>query len=172
MKGPKENETDEKCPVCNSNLFLIQYETKIAYEGDILITTYYCRKCGYRKTETYGREENNPVRITFKVSKPDDLRTIVYRSNRADIYIPEIEASIDAAEHSTGEITTVEGIVYRISETFSIMSSDEADIEKADSIRKKIEGILSGKFYKFTLIITDDSGKSVVQSERAIVEHL
>ncbi len=48
MKGPKENETDEKCPVCNSNLFLIQYETKIAYEGDILITTYYCRKCGYR----------------------------------------------------------------------------------------------------------------------------
>ncbi len=172
MKEPVENETDLKCPVCERNLFLIQYETKIPFDDDIYIMTYYCRNCGYRKTETYGKDEKDPVRITFKVSVPDDLRTIVYRSSRADIYIPEMEASIDAAEHSNGEITTVEGIIYRIYENLRIMRSDDTDSKRLDEIRKRMESILNGKFDEFTVIMTDESGKSVIQSDKAIIEKI
>ncbi len=172
MEKPAENETDLKCPVCERNLFLIRYETKIPFDGDIYIMTYYCRNCGYRKTETYGKDEKDPVRITFKVSEPDDLRTIVYRSSRADIYIPEMEASIDAAEHSSGEITTVEGIIYGIYENLQIMYSDDTDRQRMDEIKKRMESILNGKFDEFTVIMTDESGKSVIQSDKAIIEKI
>ncbi|BAB59321.1 hypothetical protein [Thermoplasma volcanium GSS1] len=172
MDLPQEIETNMECPVCGSLLYLLTYDTDIPYEGRISIYTYQCKKCMYRKTEVYQEEEKNPVRITLKIESPEDLKTLVYRSRKADIYIPEIEASIDSAEYANGEITTVEGIIYRIGEKLDLLSYDDEEKEAVKEVRKKIDDIINGYFGSFTLIITDESGKSVIESEKAITEKI
>ncbi|MCY0851540.1 MAG: ZPR1 zinc finger domain-containing protein [Thermoplasma acidophilum] len=170
MNVPREIETEMECPVCEANLYLITYDTEIPYEGRISIYTYFCKECGYRKTEVYSDEKRDPKKITIRIESPDDLRIIVYRSRRADVYIPEMEASIDSAEYSNGEITTIEGIIYRIGEKLDLLAADDQDNEKIISLRRRIDGIINGKFESFTLIIMDESGKSVVHSDKAMVE--
>ncbi|CAC11249.1 ZINC-FINGER PROTEIN ZPR1 related protein [Thermoplasma acidophilum] len=148
------------------------YDTEIPYEGKISIYTYFCKECGYRKTEVYSDEKRDPKKITIRIENPDDLRIIVYRSRRADVYIPEMEASIDSAEYSNGEITTIEGIIYRIGEKLDLLAADDQNNKKIASLRKRIDGIINGKFESFTLIIMDESGKSVVHSDKAMVESM
>ncbi|WP_297217347.1 ZPR1 zinc finger domain-containing protein [Thermoplasma sp.] len=172
MDVPREIQTEMECPVCGSNLYLITYDTEIPYEGKISIYTYFCKECRYKKTEVYSDEKRDPKKITIKVESPEDLRIIVYRSRKADVYIPEMEASIDSAEYSNGEITTIEGIVYRIGEKLDLLAVDDQGNEKIEMLRKRIDGIINGKFESFTLIIMDESGKSVVHSEKAMVESM
>lgn len=165
---PQEFETNVKCPSCGEDMFLIYYNTEISYEAGIRIETYYCKKCLFKQTSVIPRERGDPIRTSLKLRSPDDLKVVVYRSSEAVLQIPEIEAEILPGNAASGEITTIEGILYRIREKLGIMSNDPESEEKADHVGKMLDGILKGEKPELTIVMEDPSGKSRINSSRAL----
>ena len=169
--APVEEETNIKCPVCKSNLFYIQMITDIAYERRVLVHSYFCKKCLYKKNDVLPLESRKPIRLSITVRNKDDLRTTVYRSPFAKIIIPEIGAEVEPGEMSTGKITTIEGILDDFSERMDIVLRDEDITEhERETARNSIESIRNATIIPFTLVLEDESGKSRIQSSRTAIE--
>lgn len=165
---PQEFQTNIKCPTCGEDMFLIYYSTEIAFEEGINIETYYCKKCLYKQSSVSPRERGDPVHTSLKINRPDDLKVVVYRSPEAIIQIPEIEAEILPGNAAHGEITTVEGILYRMKEKIEIMEQDPEDSRIAQKVKESLEIILNGGKPDITVVIEDPSGKSRINSSRAL----
>lgn len=170
---PQEELTEVLCPVCNEKLYYIQMMTDIAFERQILIQTYFCKKCLYKKNQVVQMNRGEPLRESLLIRNMDDLRTIIYRSPETRIYIPEIDAEISPGETSSGEVTTVEGVITRTWERmFSAMEGFDGTEEEYERAKRKMESIISWNFFPFTLIMEDPSGTSRIQSSRAIIEKI
>ncbi len=167
---PMEFGTKTPCPSCGEDLYFIYYRTKISYENAIEIETYFCKKCLYKSTTTIPLDILDEKKISFKVLKQSELRTIVYRSQEASVEIPEFGIRIDPGEGSQGGITTVEGILQDVLEKLDLFNMPEDDSEKVSELRAALEGILGGTDRSFTVIIYDPLGKSRISSPRAMEE--
>lgn len=177
MAGPPDEtekvpeiETPVECPACGSKLFLTYQNTEIPYEGIINIQTYYCRKCLYKHTNIYPEKDDRSRTITFETERPEDVSIVVYRSPGGIIRIPEIDVDIFPGEESSGEITTIEGILLSIKDKIDMFIEDSEDRPRADQTVKFIEDVLGGKKTGVTLIIEDPTGKSIIHSSRAKIE--
>jgi zinc finger protein len=170
---PVEEETNVKCPVCGSNLFYIQMLTDIAYERRVLVQSYFCKKCLFKKNDVVQLDRNKPIRISYPVRNRDDIRTTLYRSPDARVVIPEIGAEIDPGDISSGEITTVEGILTQISEKMDIILRDfeGTQIERKEA-EETLRRIREMDILPFTLVLEDESGMSRIQSSRAVIENI
>ncbi len=166
---PVEIETTVECPVCSKPLYLIIYSTEIPMEGRIAIQTYTCHNCLYKNASVLYDTDGKPHKITFHITEPDDLNVLVYRSPSAFLEIPEINAEISPGEESTGELTTVEGILLTISEKLGLMFDQKT--EEYYTIKGRIDASLQSKV-PITLVIRDGTGKSVIQSSKAVWEKL
>lgn len=166
---PTEIETNVECPACGENLFLIFYNTEIAYEERITIQTYFCKSCLYKNSTVLKEGKNKPQRTELKVSRPDDLRIIIYRAPEASILIPEIEAEVFPGEASQGEITTVEGLIYNLRKKIDLMEKDPEDAAQLKKVKDKLDEMLEGKLPDFTVVLEDPTGKSVINSSKAVV---
>jgi ZPR1-related zinc finger protein len=170
---PQEELTEVLCPICNEKMYYIQMMTDIAFERQILIQTYFCKKCLYKKNEIVTMNRGEPIRARLLIRNMDDLRTVVYRSPEARIFIPEIDAEISPGETSTGEVTTVEGIITRTWERmFSAMEEFEGTEEEFEKATRKMETIIKWRFFPFTFMLEDPSGMSRIQSSRAAIEKI
>ena len=169
LEVPPEIETTLKCPACSSNLYSITYNTDIPIEGKITIQTYVCHKCLYKHNSIFYENRENPKKITMKISEPHDLNVLVYRSPNAVLTIPEIKAEIAPGEESTGELTTVEGILMTISEKLDLMF--DAESQEFKRIRQTLDYAIDSK-REITLIIEDWTGKSKIESDKAVTDSL
>ncbi len=169
--APVEEKTEIKCPACNSKLFYIQMITDIAFERKVLVQSYFCKKCLFKKNDVIPMESGRPLRLSVLVRNRDDLRITVYRSPSAKIVIPEIGAEIEPGEMSTGNITTIEGILDDIAGRMEIVLRDtEKTPEEMERAEESIENIRNVNILPFTLTIEDETGKSRIQSSRTSVE--
>ncbi len=166
---PTEFETDNPCPACGSKLYFIFYRTRITYEEAVEIETFFCKKCLYKSTQVRQIEREEPKTLVLEIRNHDDIRTILYRSPEAKIQIPELEAEIEPGEISTGEITTVEGILSHILEKLQLFDDNDTDPDSLARITKRIRGIIDGSGEKFTFVMEDPMGKSRINSGRVIV---
>lgn len=166
---PREFQTETECPSCGSKLYFIFYRTRISYEEAVEIETFFCKKCLYKSSQIKPIERDTPRRLVLGVRNRDDLRTILYRSPEARIEIPELEADITPGEISTGEITTIEGLLTRLLEKLDLFDEEDVDIEKLNAVKKRIQEILNGNDEPLTLVLDDPTGKSRINSSRVIV---
>lgn len=165
---PVEIETSIKCPACDANLYLINYQTEIPVEGKITILTYLCRKCLYKKSYVYQDRRDYPRRIILKVTTEEDLNAMIYRSPDARILIPEVDAEIFPGEDSSGQLTTAEGVLRSIMERILPMDSEGAGSpELEDFLNRAINATAP-----FTIILEDRSGRSRIESPRAREEKM
>ncbi|MEM0158961.1 MAG: ZPR1 zinc finger domain-containing protein [Thermoplasmataceae archaeon] len=165
---PIEFETATECPACGRNLFFIFYRTKVSYEEAIEIETYFCKNCLYKSTKIHGIENYGHKKLVLKIRNPNDLRILVYRSPEARVEIPEFFAEINPGEMSSGEITTVEGILSRLLEKIDLFDQEDADPETIEALRERISGTINGKWNPFTLVVDDPTGRSRINSSRVI----
>ncbi len=165
---PKEFQTETECPSCGEKLFFIFYRTRVSYEEAVEIETFFCKKCLYKSSKIRPIERDIPKKLVLEVRNHDDLRIILYRSPEAKVEIPELAAEITPGEISTGEITTVEGILTKLREKLDLFDEEDADIEVLTALRDKIQGMLDGSDEPFTLVLDDPTGKSKINSSRAI----
>jgi zinc finger protein len=138
-------------------------ETAIPFFGKVLITTYICSSCGYKHSDIICLEDHGPSRLEVNVSKPEDLRIMVARSNTASIEIPELKLRLDPAGHSQAFVTNIEGVLLRFEEALhrlKTLGSTEDDAE-SDRIAELIARAKEGKL-SFTIIIEDPQGNSTI----------
>lgn len=166
---PREFETESPCPSCGSKLYFIFYRTRITYEEAVEIETFFCKKCLYKSTQMRQIEREEPKTLVLEIRNHDDLRTVLYRSPEAKIQIPELEAEIEPGEISTGEITTIEGILTHILEKLKLFDESDTDPENIRRFTNRIQGILDGSGEKFTFVMDDPMGKSRINSGRVII---
>lgn len=166
---PREFETETECPSCGAKLFFIFYRTRISYEEAVEIETFFCKKCLYKSSQIKPLERDTPKRLVLAIRNHDDLRTILYRAPEAKIEIPELEAEITPGEISTGEITTVEGVMTRLMEKLDLFDEEDANLDVLNSMKARVHGILDGSGEQFTIVVDDPTGKSRINSSRVIV---
>lgn len=165
---PREFETETTCPSCGAKLFFIFYRTRISYEEAVEIETFFCKKCLYKSSQIKPLERESPRKLVLAVRNHDDLRVILYRSPEARIEIPELEAEITPGEISTGEITTIEGVLTKLLEKLELFDEEDANIERLNSVKKRISDIIDGNDEPFTIVVDDPIGKSRLNSSRVI----
>ncbi len=170
-EAPREFQTETSCPSCGQKLYFIFYRTRVSYEEAVEIETFFCKKCLYKSSQIRPLESDSPKKLVLEVRNHDDLRTILYRSPEAKIEIPELEAEIDPGEISTGEITTIEGVLTRLLEKLDLFDQDDVDPEKLNEVKSHIKSIIKGNGEKFTFVMDDPLGKSRINSSRVIVLH-
>lgn len=164
-----EQITDLRCPSCGGKLHAIVARKNIPYEGDINILTYLCRNCLYRETQVWSDGESDPEVVKFVIEYPDDLNAVVYRSPTCSIHIPEIDVDVYPASASTGEITTVEGILLEIRDLAESFQQDSEDPDRARNTISTLTEVISGRGDPLTLILKDTTGRSEIHSEKAEV---
>lgn len=165
---PREFETETECPSCGAKLFFIFYRTRISYEEAVEIETFFCKKCLYKSSQIKPIEHDSPRRLVLGIRNRNDLRIILYRSPEARIEIPELMADITPGEISTGEITTVEGLLTKLLEKLDLFDEEDVEIDKLNALRVRIKDIINGSDEPLTLVIDDPTGKSRINSSRVI----
>jgi len=163
-----EIKTQNQCPVCGEDLYYIFYETRIAYEEEISIETYFCKVCLYKSNKISSQSGKEPKKINILIQNREDLRIIIYRSPNGKLSIPEFGAEIEPGLESYGEITTVEAVLVKFLEKIDFMGKDEKNSEIFFEIREKILRNLNGDVIPFSVIIEDPSGKSRINSSKAV----
>ena len=156
-------EGKHKCPVCHAEAMIIrEYLYEAPKVGKLELSVWECQNCGFRVRDVKPLEFLKPIRIEYKVEREEDLSAMVYRSAFADIEIPELGIEVTAGEAYQGVLTTVEGLLEIILDNFDCEGNEKC---------KMIEDAKNGKI-PFTLIISDESGLSFIQSEKAKITQL
>ncbi len=168
---PSEFQTETPCPSCGEKLYFIFYRTKVSYEEAVEIETFFCKKCLYKSSQIRPLEKETPKKLVLEIRNYDDLRTILYRSPEAKIEIPELEAEIEPGEISSGEITTIEGILTRLLEKLDLFDEEDVDLESLNRVKSHIQAIINGSGEHFTFVMDDPLGKSRINSSRVIILH-
>jgi zinc finger protein len=152
------------CPNCaRESLEFRELETAVPFFGKVLISTYICSFCGYKHSDIICLEDHGPSKLEVKVSRPEDLRIMVARSNTASIEIPELKLRLDPAGHSQAFVTNVEGVLTRFEEALErlgVLGDAKEEVERK-RIAEQIDLAKEGKL-PFTLIIEDPQGNSTI----------
>lgn len=138
----------------------------IPYFKEIIISCFKCQVCGYKTTEVKGGGgiSDKATKYTLHVKSPSDLNRDLFKSETAQIKIPELGFETDTG--SMGSMfTTVEGLIDKISSSlgdipFSIGDSSDDSLSKVIQSLKNL--VLNNT--PFTLIIDDSLSNSFVSS--------
>jgi len=174
MTGEEKNrlviwESRMECPVCGAQEAFILRRTNynLPGEGETILFSGKCLKCGFRITWILPAEERAALRHELEVTNQKDVNTLVYVGENTDILIPELGLEFSSSELEPGFITTVEGILERFKEKVDFLCGEEG----CEDLKKMIEEAAEGK-RKFTLILIDRYGRSRILSDKARVERL
>jgi len=87
----------------------------IPFFKEIIIMAFSCEKCGYKNTEIKqgGGISEKATKITFDFTEERDLCRDVFKSDTAELIIPEID--LELASGTLGSMyTTMEGLIDKI----------------------------------------------------------
>lgn len=161
-----------KCPICREEYLLSGYIINLPLIGRVILSSGKCESCGYNYKDYRLAEIQEPRRLKLSVNSLEDLNSIVVRAGTASIKIPELGIVISPGPHSQGFITTVEGILVKVKSVMMMLRNDssvnkERWNNKLDLLNKAMGGLI-----RFTLIIDDPEGVSVIISDKVVKEQI
>ncbi len=165
-------EYEVTCPMCGSRMTVEEYLYDMPMVGKVILSTGKCPRCGYRWNDVRLAEAGRPRRIIYRVEEPRDVNALVIRASTATIRIPELGVEIKPGPAAKGYITTVEGVIIDVLEKAEFLcSGPDAPPEKC---REKIELLKRARDgeVKFTVILEDPEGVSMIVSDKARIEEL
>lgn len=157
------------CGACGAACVTHFYATKVPYFQEVIVMASSCDLCGYRSSELKpgGEISKKGKRIIVHVLNSNDLNRDVIKSDTACVKVPELELEL-ASGTLGGLITTVEGLVTKISENLERMhgftfgdSLDETRRKKWQQFKSKLKKLLD-LAEPWTLIIDDALASSFV----------
>ncbi|KAF5798192.1 putative Zinc finger, ZPR1-type, ZPR1, A/B domain, ZPR1, zinc finger domain-containing protein [Helianthus annuus] len=106
------------CGACAVRCETRMFVTKIPYFQEVIVMASTCDACGYRNSELKagGAIPAKGKKVTLVVRNVEDLSRDVIKSDTASVKIPEIDLEL-AGGTLGGLVTTVEGLVTKISES-------------------------------------------------------
>ncbi|CAI0375472.1 unnamed protein product [Linum tenue] len=106
------------CGACAVRSETRMFVTNIPYFQEVIVMASTCDSCGYRSSELKpgGAIPEKGKRITLCVKNVKDLSRDVIKSDTAGVTIPELDLELTSGTLG-GLVTTVEGLVTKISES-------------------------------------------------------
>ncbi|KAM3738794.1 hypothetical protein ACB098_09G157500 [Castanea mollissima] len=106
------------CGTCGIACETRMFVTKIPYFQEVIVMASTCDACGYRNSELKpgGRVPEKGKRISLTVRNNKDLCRDVIKSDTAGVKVPELDLEL-ASGTLGGVVTTVEGLITKISES-------------------------------------------------------
>lgn len=170
IKGDAEPTVIESvCTNCFENGETIILMTKIPFFREIIITSFRCESCGFKNNEVQfaGELPDYGVDIFFRAMSPEDLNREIIKSEHAKIVIEELDLEIPASNKA--EITTIEGLLTRISE--ELQADQEERKEKIPEQYAQLESFIArlnsyrnGEKFPLTIRVKDPSGNSNIKN--------
>ncbi|WCJ25151.1 ZPR1 zinc-finger domain protein [Euphorbia peplus] len=157
------------CGGCASKCETRMFVTKIPYFQEVIVMASTCDSCGYRNSELKpgGRIPEKGKRITLHVKNINDLSRDVIKSDTAGVKVPELDLEL-ASGTLGGVVTTVEGLITKISESLERVhgftfgdSLDENRRSKWQDFRSRLGKLLSVE-EPWNLILEDGLANSFI----------
>ncbi|KAK7860229.1 zinc finger protein zpr1 like protein, partial [Quercus suber] len=106
------------CGTCGIACETRMFVTKIPYFQEVIVMASTCDACGYRNSELKpgGRVPEKGKSISLTVRNNKDLSRDVIKSDTAGVKVPELDLEL-ASGTLGGVVTTVEGLITKISES-------------------------------------------------------
>ncbi len=166
----------ETCPVCLAKtLTLAEEETDIPYFGKTFIFSMSCSSCNFHKSDIEAAEMKDPCKITFEVTKEEDMNIRVVKSSEATLKIPQLKMSVTPGPSSEGYVSNIEGVITRFEKVIENQRDNAEDDDEikttAKNLLKKIRKVKWGEM-PVKIIIEDPSGNSAIISDKTIIEKL
>ncbi|XP_025425040.1 zinc finger protein ZPR1 [Sipha flava] len=160
------------CPNCQAICETNMKVTDIPYFKQVVIMATTCEECGYRTNEVKpgGGVEKQGVRISVKVSSPEDLNRDILKSETCCLRIPQLDFEAGALSLS-GRFTTIEGLLTSLYEQLkdtatAFYGGDSNSGDVLDKTNKFLEKLTNIKTCKMPvdIILEDPAGNSYIQS--------
>ncbi|KRY79793.1 Zinc finger protein ZPR1 [Trichinella pseudospiralis] len=157
------SEIESLCMNCHETGITKILVTKIPLWKEVILLSFECDKCGYKNNEVSsgGKVQEFGLRLQLKILNKLDLNRQIVKSEYATVSLPELEFEIPAGEH-TGEITTIEGIIWRAKSSLSEVIEDgrNPNPEKIDTQLTTIHYHRSLQQEKLLGLVADDVEES------------
>ena len=152
-----------ECPVCRENSGLFQVTENIPHFGQTLLSSFYCKHCGYRFSDVITTEIKQGAEFEAEVRSAADLNTRVVKSSTAFVEISRPEISVQPGPASIGVITNIEGLLEAmIGPTKSVAFEGGEKIKKLAEIKlKQLMEAKEGKI-PFRVKLSDPFGNSAL----------
>lgn len=175
-RGPgREAAIDAPCPVCGHRpMVLRSLDLDLPYFGGALQTTLLCPGCGYHHADLLLTTRREPVRLTLRVERPDQLSARVARSSSGTVRVPEIGAMMEPGPRAEAFVSNVEGVLRKFLDVVQgqeAVAPASADRKRVAAVRARIEGLIEGR-EPFTFILEDPTGNSAVVHADTVRETL
>ncbi|KAA3480087.1 zinc finger protein ZPR1-like [Gossypium australe] len=157
------------CGACAARCETRMFVTRIPYFQEVIVMASTCDACGYRNSELKpgGAIPDKGKRITLSVKNINDLSRDVIKSDTASVKVPELDLEL-ASGTLGGVVTTVEGLITKISESLERVhgftfgdSLDESKKNKWLDFKARLNKILS-MTDPWTLILDDALANSFI----------
>ncbi|PWA83213.1 Zinc finger, ZPR1-type [Artemisia annua] len=157
------------CGACAVRCETRMFVTKIPYFQEVIVMASTCDACGYRNSELKagGAIPAKGKKVTLFVRNVEDLSRDVIKSDTASVKIPEIDLELGGGTLG-GQVTTVEGLVTKISESLERVHGftfgDSLDEDKRRiwlDFRERLVKLLSIE-EPWTLILDDALANSFI----------
>ncbi|KAB8392298.1 hypothetical protein FH972_024813 [Carpinus fangiana] len=157
------------CGTCATNCETRMFVTKIPYFQEVIVMASTCDACGYRNSELKpgGRIPEKGKRIALTVKNISDLSRDLIKSDTASVEVPELDLEL-ASGTLGGVVTTVEGLITKISESLERVhgftlgdSLDDCKRTKWQEFKARLNKLLSLE-EPWTLILDDALANSFV----------
>ena len=164
-------EFEVPCNTCQAMGYLRMCTCAIPYFKEIIIMAFTCDACGHRTTEvkTGGAISEKGRRITVHVKSDEDINRDLFKSESAQIIIPEIGCTVESGSLG-GVYSTVEGVLEKMLEVLqgnNPFMGDSTNPEKKTAFQKflvELQEYKDGKKYPFRLILDDPLSNCFVQN--------
>jgi C4-type Zn-finger protein len=158
-----------KCPVCGFNISVYLHVYRAPYGERVAFITSKCDNCGFKYSTVLTLTTDlryNCLRLI--VEKPEDLNTILYIGEDAEVHIPALNIKLSSEQLAIGSIVTVDAILFYIIEHVkNICTEGTTDTKNCDYV-EELESILQkGEVkHRLEIIVKSENGVGIIRSYR------
>lgn len=141
--------------------------TRIPYFREIIISSFSCDHCAFQNSEVQSAGEIQPrgSKFVFKVETEADLQRSVVKGDTSVFRIEDIELEIPAAK---GRFSNIEGIMSEVKQDLAMHQAERIKqmptvAQQVAGVIQKIDDMLAGKAFPFTVSVDDPSGNSWIE---------
>ena len=162
-------EIESLCMNCHKNGSTKMLLRKIPFFKDIVVISFQCEHCGFRNHEFTPLTplEDKGLKLTLKVSKPEDLNRMIIANVNSVLYIPEIE--FEVPKLTKGMVTTIQGFLAKVIEDLGSLQDERKKVDENlwQAVQKtidKMEAFAAGnpEALPFYVIVNDPTGHSYI----------
>jgi len=158
-----------KCPICGSNIDVYLHVYRAPYGEKVAFITAKCNNCGFKYSTVLTLTTDLRYNcLKLIVEKPEDLNTVLYIGEDAEVHIPALNIKLSSEQLAIGNIVTVDAILFYIIEHVKNACAERTtDTKICDYIDELESGLQNGEVKRrLEIIVKSENGVGIIRSYR------